>query len=190
MIEPMVPQFTSARVRLTPSTGAAPGQTLVELVDSPVGRRGEVNLVLAQFCPAVGRRWATEKVRKVHFSAHLFSPYGAVIQDLILHRDLWGRIHPTAKVYSALRGMMTQAKRDDRDILPIRASAAPRRTGSPRSKPNTFPITPRSSTGPAHRVGWNPEGFDVYRCLVLYPPMPSSLVLGVEFPSKPEVTAG
>lgn len=187
MIEPMVPRFTSARVRLAPSESAPAGQTLVELVESPVGRSGEVNFVLAQFCPNVGRQFATDTVKRVHFSAHLFSPYSVVIQDLIIRRDLWPPISASARVYSALRGMMTQKQRDDRDILPIRAEVKHLGTGLRALGEHGGEHVPDYATivdWACAQVGWNSAEFDVYRCAVMYPPMPSSLVVGVDLPTR------
>jgi hypothetical protein len=187
MIEPMVPRFTSARVRMSPAESSPPGQTLVELVESPVGRRGEVNLVLAQFCPNIGRRYATDTLKRVHFSAHLFSPYGVVVQDLIVRRDLWpnGACSAGAKVYSALRGMMTsQSRRDERDVLPIRAEVVRLGAGLRALATDHVPEYAEIVEWGCAQVGWNPEEFEVHRCVVMYPPMPSSLVVGVDLPEN------
>lgn len=187
LIEPMVPRFTSARVRVAPAEQEGVGQTRVELMESPVGRSGDVDFVLAQFCPNVGRRWASDEIKRVFFSVHLFSAYAACVHDLIVHRDLWpAGISPTVRIYSGLRGLMqSQARRNERDILPIRCEV--RHLGSGLSVmrtphvPNFLEIVDWA----CGEVGWKPEEFEAYRCMVMYPPQACSMVMAVELPEDP-----
>lgn len=182
LIEPMVPRFSSARVRVLPSGSGEPGQTRVELVESPVGRRGEVDLLLAQFCKGVGRRFATDTFKRIHFALHLSSPYAVVVHDLLVRRDLWTDVRPVCKVYSALRGWLKAAERDERDVLPIRVET--RRLGSGLSALATphVPNYIEMVDWACGQVGWKPEQFEAWRCVLQYPPMPSSMVMGVDLP--------
>ncbi|MCC6320738.1 MAG: hypothetical protein IT438_04800 [Phycisphaerales bacterium] len=184
LIEPMLPRFTSARVRAIASEPDA-GQTRVELVESPVGLRGEVDFVLGQHCANVGQQFATERMKRVHFSVHLYSAYSVCVHDLLVHRDLWapGTIAPVSRVYSGLRGMMTsQASRDERDILPIRLEVKRLGAGLSALKNAHVPNYLEIVDWACERVGWKPEQFEAYRCVLMYPPMPCTLVMGVELP--------
>lgn len=184
MIEPMLPRFSSARVRAI-ANEAEPGQTRIELVESPVGRRGEVDFVLGQYCPNVGRRFATETLKRVHFTVHLYSAYAVCVHDLLVRRDLWADATARSRVYSGLRGMMTsQARRDERDVLPIRAEVQKLGAGLSVLKTPHVPNYLEIIDWACQRVGWKPEQFDAYRCVLMYPPMPCSLVMGVDLPER------
>lgn len=182
LVEPMIPRFTSARVRVAahPSEKA---QTRVELVESPVGKSGEVDFVLGQICRNVGFRFPSGARKRASFSGHILAPYAVYVQDLIIRKDLWRTIQPSVKVYSTLRGMaIASLVRDERDVLPVRTSIEHLGQGLGALRCEYIPRYEEIIDWACSQAAWNPEQFDTWRCTIMYPPMPSTIVVSVDLP--------
>lgn len=182
-LEPILSEFSTSPLPLIRSRQDEPGQTRVELADRPVGRSGEVTLVLGQICENVGYRHRSDKRHEAHFVAHIHQPYAVLYSDVMVRRDLWGPIKTRVRVYSAVRGVVhRQAERLDADLLPIGAEVASLGRGLGVVVTPDLPRHAELVAWACARVGWAPEQFEAYRVRIAFPPMPSTVVLSVELP--------
>ncbi|MHC4948655.1 MAG: hypothetical protein ACYTG1_10390 [Planctomycetota bacterium] len=107
---------TALRSFVTPS-----GQVEIELDEGPVGDTGAMTCF---FCGDVirraGSRFRTEEDPDADLNVHVRTPTRVLVHDLVVHADLFGRLEPSAAVYSEVHEETRAGRtRDQRHRLPV-----------------------------------------------------------------------
>jgi hypothetical protein len=158
-----------------------------ELVMSGVGKRAAVTCIEGhvnrQAFPCV----RTEAHHKIRTIVNLRTPCEALVFDLLLNVDTFGSVKPVASVHAQHMGEPFW------DMILREQNCLP---GSPKVEylgrgPCVLhtPDVPRYAEMGRYifdRLGWNGEQFDVYRCRIEYPFMPSSVAMRFELPETRE----
>lgn len=162
------------------------GVISVELAGSTVGNMSAVTCLLGsifrKFCP----RYRDEHNHAVISQAKVRTPCEVLIFDVLVHEELFRSASPEVFVYGDHRDIDPHPEARKCDLLALRESVV--YLGKGPSVMHT-PDVPRY-TEMIHyafdRLGWDEARFDVYRCRVEYPVMPSSVVVRFDLPECPK----
>lgn len=166
---------------------AGPGFMKGELIAHDVGNRTAVTCVEGHVMPAALPRYREEGNVLSGTIATVRTPCEVLVLDLLLRRNTYGPVKPTAFVHAEHLGEMAwDTAIQERHRLP----------GNPRVDylgrgPSVLhtPDVPRYAELGRYvfeRIGWDGDEFDVYRCRIEYPVMPSSVVLRFDLPDAPQ----
>lgn len=165
------------------------GAVEYQLGEGPVGKQGRFDLVTGEVARAVQSRFAKpgDPPLRARFAVRI--PTQQVVFDVMMHRDMFARSTPKAKVVSDLFATDLGSQPQPQDEIPLQL-----RPETLRASPSVLAIEACPKYADAvdealGTLGWSPEAFDVYRMRVQYPPVPTTLVF--EFDSaaaraKPE----
>ncbi len=132
------------------------------------------------------QRYSTEGDRKGGSAVAVRTPVEVAILDLLLHEDTYGPIEPSVFVHAEHTGEMPwEGLIHNRHRLPVHHSVV--YLGKGPTALHT-PDVPRYAEMARHvfeRAGWEAERFDVYRCRIEYPVMPSSIGVAFDLPDAP-----
>jgi hypothetical protein len=163
------------------------GWLRTEILTNGVGNAGAISAIVGEVDRRADTRYRREHNERMNFRIHVRTPFETVLADLIVRRGTYGEtpIKPRALTYSGLYGTHPNIHHPNDEVL------------SP-DEPVTYlgrgaavlstPAVPRyeEMVGFAFkRLGWDLEEFDVWRCRVEYPVMPSSVVVQFDLPEKP-----
>lgn len=159
-----------------------------ELVEGPVGNTAAITCITGEVSRGVASYYRSEHNRCGAVVGRMRTPCEALVLDQLVHEDLFGRISPELIVYSEL---------SDRPSIPF-----------PGMEPDRLPVSESveylgrepSVVYTPHvaryaemvqyvfdKLGLDGERFDVYRAVLLYPPIPTSVVMSHELPEAPAV---
>ena len=108
-----------------------------------------------------------------------------LVLDLVVHESVWGRLKPETFTVSDHRGVDAFPQHRERDRLPMRETAIYLGKGARSLRCDDVPRYEEMANFAFDRLGWNGNAFDVYRCRVEYPVMPSTVDLRFDLPEKP-----
>ncbi|MEM9372000.1 MAG: hypothetical protein AAGA55_00010 [Planctomycetota bacterium] len=165
------------------------GAVEYQLGEGPVGKQGRFDLVTGEVARAVQSRFARpgDPPLRARFAVRI--PTQQVVFDVMMHRDMFARSTPKAKVVSDLFATDLGSQPQPQDEIPIRLSPETLRASPGVLSIEACPKYADAVDEALGTLGWSPEAFDVYRMRVQYPPVPTTLVF--EFDSaaaraKPE----
>jgi hypothetical protein len=157
-----------------------------ELVSRDVGNCAAVTCVEGHITRAALPRYSEEGNRISGNVVTVRTPCEAVVVDLMLREDTYGPITPSVFVHAEHLGeIIWQGVIQERHRLPVHQTVS--YLGKGPSVLHT-PDVPRYAAMGRYvldRVGWDGERFDVYRCRIEYPVMPSSIVVRFDLPEAP-----
>ena len=149
-----------------------------EIVTRDVGNRAAVTCMEGHLARGPLQRYSVEGDRICGNVLTVRTPVEVAILDLLVHEDTYGPIEPSVFVHAEHTGeMLWDGLIHKRHRLPIHHSVVS--LGKGPSALHT-PDVPRYAEMARHvfkRAGWEAERFDVYRCRIEYPVMPSSVVV-------------
>ncbi len=152
------------------------GAVEYQLGKGPVGKQGRFDLVTGEVARAVQSRYASpgDPPLRARFAVRI--PTQQVVFDVMMHRDMFGRSTPKAKMVSDLFATDLGSQPQPQDEIPVQLSAE-----TLRASPGVLAVEacPRYADAVDEAIGtlgWSPEAFDVYRMRVPYPPVPTTLV--------------
>ena len=154
-----------------------------ELVTRGVGRRAAITCAEGHITPAATPRYRGEGHHMFGTAATVRLPCEVLVLDLMLRKDAYGPVKPTASVHAEHLGAQAwDTLLQKRHFLP----------GSPKVDylgrgPSVLhtPDVPRYAELGRYvfgRAGWDGDSFDVYRCRLEYPVLPSSVVSRFDLP--------
>lgn len=151
---------------------------------SPLGNTGARTIYLADLRRDLAWRGDGGGTNTHIRSATVLKPTEVVVVDSLIPRGMFGSLRPVATVFGSLNRLGEtdpQAFHPD-ETLPVEARVY---TGSGLEALAT-PAVPRYREMVAsvlERVGWSTEDFDLYRCVVDYPVLGSTIQLRFELPA-------
>src|SRR5688572_24493512 len=157
----------------------------VELDANGIGNQSAITGLIGDVYHGLYQRYR-DAIRSIHYMrSQVRTPVEVLVHDVLIYDGLFGGRPPELRVYGDHRGVDPAAP--DREIDALRLSESVAHLGRGADVLAT-PDVPRYAEMVRYalgRAGWDPERFDVYRCRVEYPVMPSTVSLEWELPEQP-----
>jgi hypothetical protein len=164
----------------------APGRLYGELVSNGVGKQAAITCIEGHVVRAAPSRYREEANRVGAYVAQIRIPYEVLLLDLLVHEDTFGPLAPTAFTVAEHLGEVVAAGRcEEWRPLGPREPAAYLGKGASALATADFPRYSELGRYIFNRLGWDGERFDVYRCRVDYPVLPSTVVMAFDLPAAP-----
>ena len=173
-----LPKFKSVR---GPS-----GFASVELEPTDIGNKAAVTCLFGDLYPAFFERFCEPDDPEPVFSAHsmIRTPCEALVHDVMITPTLFSE-PAEPLVYSDLRAVDPVLAGRVRDLLPTSASVVYLGKGPQVLSSPDVPRYAEMVQYALDRAGWDARQFDVYRCRIEFPVMPSSVMVRFEMPRRP-----
>jgi hypothetical protein len=162
------------------------GFASVELEPTDIGNKAAVTCVFADVFPAFFARYCEPDDPDPVFTSHSMvrTPCEVLVHDvMIAPAVLWEPAEPL--VYSDLRTVDPAPGGRERDLLPTSASVVHLGKGPDVLSSPDVPRYVEMVRYALDRAGWDGRQFEVYRCRVEFPVMPSSVMVRFEMPQRP-----
>lgn len=180
----LLPQFCEGPGVQLREVAAAPGRVLGELVGVGIGNKAAVTCVEGHLNRGAVPRYKDSNNRIGGHLAEIRVPCDTLFLDLLVREDTFGGIRPTVNMCADHLA----------ELRPPGASAWQRleyESVEHLGKGTTVLYTPDYPRYPElgryafDRLGWDAERFDVYRCRVEYPVLPSTIAIFFDLPEAP-----
>jgi len=165
----------------------APGTAYGELMSNGVGKKAAVTCIEGHLARAAVPRYREEANRIGANAAKIRIPCEVLLLDLLVHEETFGALTPIAFTCAehlgevAASGVCEEWRR-----LEPRESVAYLGKGPSALYAPEVPRYAELGRYVFHRLGWDGERFDVYRCRVEYPVLPSTVVMVFDLPAEPQ----
>jgi hypothetical protein len=157
----------------------------VELEKTGLGKSSAMTCIFGNILRRAGSRFRDQERTQQIEQTIVRVPSQVLIRDILVHQDVFGEISPEVVVYGDQRGGdLTPSKRPC-DRLPLREAVVYLGRGLSVMQTPEVPRYIEMIDYACNRMGWDAKKFDVYRCRVEYPVMPSSVVVQFDLPEKP-----
>lgn len=179
---PLMEEFCSKPLpEVIRKAGAMQHMVEDELQPGEIGLAGAADIVTGERLRAVAPIYADKPGETVMFGTGVRTPCELLVSDQLVHRSLYPNVTRELCVFGEL---MTQLSRDERDRLPMlekiqhlgRASDGVQTADVPRYNEMVDLMIRKS--------GYTADDFEVYRVRMRYPPMPVSVIVRHEMPTK------
>ena len=160
-----------------------PADMWYQLVEGAVGNSGSLTCLLGEIGRGVEPYVRSEYYPHLVFAAYPRTPAETLIFDLIIHRDMLGRLNPTAHMFGDLFNRGFNDPPSEVDRLPLGEKVEFLGSGADAVNAAEVPRYPEMARFALDRVGWPESEFDVYRLRVPYPLIPTRLEIAQEFPA-------
>lgn len=158
-----------------------------ELATRDVGKRAAIDCVEGHVRLAALPRFSAEGNRIGHTVMAVRTPCESIILDLALHKDTYGPLQPRASAHAEFPGISVwEAVTKDLYRLPGRPAVKYLGRGPSVLHTPDYPRYTELGRYVFERAGWNADEFDVYRCQIEYPVLPSSIVMDFDLPDPPQ----
>ena len=169
---------------------ALPNGTLEDCwVGNPVGNEAAINCFTGEVVRKPSPRYADEQNLYIEFGTRIRTPMEVLVQDLFVHRDLYGRVDPVSTVYSELSVQpwfdTPQAQRREQDELPFAETVEYLGQGPGAIHTPDVPLYEDLMRYSFTKLGWDLEACDVYRVRVAYPVIATALTVRFKMPPAP-----
>ena len=182
----LLPQFCSKPLPGLRTVESNAGIVHSELLADGVGNTAAVTFISGRVDRQAAPRYRAEHNRFGHHHTRVCIPCEVLILDLVVHEETFGPITPNALVYGEHRSdRPLAAPPREEDLLQAHESVV--YLGKGPSVLHTLDL-PRYAEMVRYafaRLGWDGERFDVYRCRVAFPVMPSTVAMRFELPDAP-----
>lgn len=168
-------------------TTAVDGDGVMEIGvdDGPVGDTGAMTCIFAgPIIRAAAPVTASADDPDADLNVHVRTPVRTLLHDLVVQRELFGPLEPTALVHSEVQHILRTSRRPHlRTRLPIRLgveSAGPAPEGArTRDVPRSVELVERLLA----ETGFPAEAFDVYRIRMEFPIVPTAVTMRFPLPT-------
>lgn len=181
----LLPEFCSRPTVQLHAAPALPGQVIGDLIGIGVGNTAAVDCVEGHLNRAAVPRYREPDNRIGGHLAEVRVPCETLLLDLLVHEDAFGPLQPRA---SARADHLAEVRfHGSAAWQPLPASESVRYLGKGPSVLYTpeYPRYPELGRYAFQRLGWAGERFDVYRCRVEYPVLPSTIAMFFDLPEAP-----
>lgn len=171
------------KLRVLPSR---PDEVKYEVESSGLGLKHAISYVRGQLARGRFPRYRDEANPYGALAVGVKIPMETMILDLHMHESAYEKVSPRAFVfYDDIAGMgSAEMLNDERYQLPIRVNVQSFGRNPSRAQTLEVPQYLRMAEYVCGRAGWNLKEFNIFRCRVEYPPMPSTLVMRYEVPER------
>ncbi len=183
---PLIPQFCSDPVPELVTEPGPYGFLDEKVVAGPLGKVGALTCISGDVWRSMVPRFASEESRFCRVLTHSYTPCEALVLDKFLHEDVYGPVEPELLVYSEIvGGPLYGTSPHIPQQLDIAVSVEYLGKGSAVVR---TPHIPRCQSMVNHvfdTLGWDGSRFDVYRVIIPYPPIPTTIGTTHEIPPEP-----
>jgi len=152
-----------------------------EIGEGPVGRTGEFTCFFGYSQRQIAPRYRDEHNRVAELFSTVSIPAETLLFDLIVHRDLVEAMRPEIELHGKLWGAGVDGLPASR--LPCSDQVIDLGVGAQLATP-LVPSYAEMVRKVMDNVGWNPSDFRCLRLIMLYPPMPSTVVTRYPLPEN------
>ncbi len=164
---------------------AGDGDCHYEFMDRTVGNAGMSTCVLGSAVRGAAPRFRETHNDNVELVVRANMPSERIMLDQIVHKDLLAGASPELAVYSELTGETPSlALSDLRQEVPVFESVAALGHGPAALHAPSIPRYTQIIQYAAGRMGWDLRDFVVHRAELMYPPIPSAVVLSTPLPER------
>ncbi|MCH7721057.1 MAG: hypothetical protein IH988_08730 [Planctomycetes bacterium] len=157
-----------------------------ELLGNGIGDTAAITCVVGNVADNAASRYRDEHNPFGEASAIVCIPSEVVIVDFLIREDTFGPITPEAAVYGLLPGASPfPSTNPDRHQLALDESVIYLGKGPSVLHTPDVPKYPDMARFIFDRLGWDGERFDVYRCRIEYPVVPSEVLIRHDMPDPP-----
>jgi len=164
----------------------APGGVDTELVSKGVGKRAAITCIEGHVVRAAFPRYREKLNLECGNTTRVLTPCEVLVIDLLMHEDTYETLAPNARVCSERLGPAPALDFiQERDLLPMFASVTYLGKGPSVLHTPDVPRYAQLGQYVFDRLGWDGERFDVYRCRIEYPVVPSEVMIRFDLPEAP-----
>lgn len=153
------------------------GAVEFQLGKGPVGKQGRFDLITGEVARAVQSRYANpgDPPLRARFAVRI--PTQMVVFDVMMHREMFARTTPVAKMLSDLFATDLGSQPQPQDEIPGVLGPETLRASPDALSIEACPRYADAVDEAMGTLGWAPESFDVFRMRMPYPPVPATLVM-------------
>ncbi len=183
----LLPEFCSQPPPEIRTRRSEAGDVQTELVAFGVGNESAVTYMVGDVVRSLPGPYSDDATPALAGHAWIRVPAEALIHDVLVHEEAFGVLTPKTFVYGGHnRSTGTSAfDQSEANLLGVKESTVYMGKGPSVLQTLDVPRYPEMAQYAFDRLGWDGEKFDVYRCRVEYPVMPSSVVVQFDLPEKP-----
>ena len=157
-----------------------------ELLGNGIGDTAAITCVVGNVAHNAASRYRDEHNPIGVTAGIVCIPSEVLIVDFLIREDTFGPITPEAAVYGLLPGASRfPSTNPDRHQLALDESVIYLGKGPSVLHTPDVPKYPEMARYVFDKLGWDGERFDVYRCRIEYPVVPSSVELRFDLPDPP-----
>jgi hypothetical protein len=157
----------------------------VEAEGTSLGNQSAMTCLFGEVFREVFARYRDEHNLVQSSSALVRVPAKVLIEDVLAPAHLFSRQAPRILVYGDHQRIDQPKPVRESDLLALRESVIYLGRGLSVLATPEVPRYEKMAGYAFDRLGWNPDEFDVYRCRVEYPVMPSTVVTQFDLPEPP-----
>ncbi len=181
----LIPEFCEGpgvQLREVPTT---PGRVLGELVGVGIGNKAAVTCVEGHLNRAAVPRYKDPGNKIGGHLAEIRVPCDSLFLDLLVREDTFGPLRPTVHMCADhLAELRAPGASAWQPLEPYESVEYLGKGASVLYTPE-YPRYPELGRYAFERLGWDAERFDVYRCRVEYPVLPSTMAMFFDLPDAP-----
>jgi hypothetical protein len=152
-----------------------------ELID----QQSAMTLILAFVCKGMNSRYRTAEDTFLSSAPAMRIPSEVLIHDIIVRDDLFPQASPEVGVFHDFNAEPFGEPHRDHDRLPMSESVIYLGRGLDVLETPELPRYREMMQEAMRRLAWDPSRFDVYRCRVEFPIVPSLLRIKFDLPERP-----
>ncbi len=185
---PLLTEFCSQPPPEIRTRRSEDGGVQAELVACGVGNESAVTYMVGDVVRSLPGPYSDDARPSLTVIASVRVAVEVLINDVLIHEELFGSLTPKTSVYGNhnLSPGTSAFDLSEANLLGVKESAVYMGKGPSVLQTLDVPRYPEMAQYAFERLGWDGEKFDVYRCRVAYPVMPSSVVVRFDLPEKPE----
>ncbi len=181
---PLLTDFCSEPLPRFRRVDLGPGMVRDELIPSGLGSTRAVSYVTGELVRGVGERARDEHNPIGRIGARVELPTAILLLELLVRDDTFGPLRPESIVY---RGGQAAdgAPYGSADRLHLGETVSYLGKWPSRSPGSDLPRYTEMCNYVFDKLGWEASRFDVYRCQVAYPVIPSTSYIQFDLPERP-----
>ncbi len=144
-----------------------------------------LNLVLGPMKLDGIARYRTADNNVLLTSVAVRTPSEVLIHDVLVHKGVFPHASPRVELFHTLAGGPFGRFQPEHDRLQMRESVIYLGGGADVVETPEIPDYPEMVRTACARAGWDPAAFDVYRCRMEFPVVPSTVRVMFDLPEKP-----
>lgn len=163
------------------------GHIVHELEDAPIGNTESITCLTAQIAREVFHRYRTKEDRYRELVVRARTPVEKLFFDQIVHVDLLGPYEPELFIFGEFTGYGwadSAEFRNPHSRLPIDATIRMLGHGSSAAYTPQIPWYTEMLEDVFRRLNWDPDKFRIYRTVIDYPVIPSTINMRSLLPEK------
>lgn len=172
----LVPEFCSEPLPEFRCEHIRDGRTLVEVLPNGIGTQSALTCLFGHVFRGAFSRYRNDQETCQNSATNVRIPSRVMVQDSLVHRGLFEEAAREAKVLTDHDYVGEAPSSRARDLLPVREAVEHIGRGPAVVATPDVPRYEQIVRFALDRLGWDPQDFDLYRCRIEYPIMPSSVV--------------